>query len=207
MTQVVSSVVRHVLPSGVETTVYRVITAPLLAGALHDTVDWVDSSDVAVTREGASGAAEGTALLDGSEALPVPAGFVAVTVNVYEVPFVRPSTVQLRAPFVVHVFEPGEDVTVYPVTDAPPLSAGAVQDTTDETFAVDVADTAVGAPGTVAGSAAAEAVDAVETPETFDAFTLNVYEVPLVRPVIVHGFDRPHEIGACATVPTNGVTV
>jgi hypothetical protein len=37
---------------------------------------------VAVTPPGASGAAEGTALLDGSEAIPVPAGFVAVTVNV-----------------------------------------------------------------------------------------------------------------------------
>jgi len=206
-TQVVSPAVRHVLPSGVETTVYRVITAPLLAGAVHDTVDWVDSSDVAETREGASGAAEGTALLDESEATPVPAAFVAVTVNVYEVPFLRPVTVQLRAPFVVHVFELGEDVTVYPVTDAPPLSAGAVQDTTEETFAVDVADTAVGAPGAVAGTAAADAVEAVEVPDAFVAVTLNVYEVPLVRPVIVHGFDRPHEKAACATLPTNGVTV
>ena len=161
---------------------------------------------MAVTREGASGAADGTALLDGSEELPVPAGFVAVTVNVYDVPFVRPSTVQLRAPLVVQVFEPGEDVTVYPVTDAPPFSTGAVQDTTDETFAVDVAETAVGAPGTVAGTAAAEAVEAAEVPEAFVAVTLNVYEVPLVRPVTEHGFDKPHEKAACATVPTNGVT-
>ena len=145
--------------------------------------------------------------MDGSEAIPVPAEFVAVTVNVYDVPFVRPCTVQLRAPFVVHVFEPGEDVTMYPVTDAPPLSAGAVQDTTDETFAVDVAETAVGTPGAVAGTAAAEAVEAAEVPEAFVAVTLNVYEAPLVRPVTLHGFDRPHEIGACATVPTNGVTV
>jgi hypothetical protein len=144
--------------------------------------------------------------LDGSEATPVPAAFVAVTVNVYEVPFVRPDTVQLRAPFVVQVFEPGEDVTVYPVTDAPPLSAGAVQDTTELAFAVDVADTAVGAPGAVAGTATAEAVEAAEVPEAFVAVTLNVYEVPLVRPVTVHGFDRPHENAVCATVPTNGVT-
>jgi len=129
---------------------------------------------VAVTREGASGAADGTALLDGSEALPVPAGFVAVTVKVYEVPFVRPSTVQLRAPFVVHVFEPGDDVTVYPVTEAPPLSAGAVQDTTEETFAVDVAETAVGALGTAAGVAAAEAVDVAPVPTALVAVTVNV---------------------------------
>ena len=162
---------------------------------------------MAATREGASGAADGVTALDASEALPVPERFVAVTVNVYDVPFVRPSTVQLRAPFVVHVFEPGEDVTVYPVTEAPPLSAGAVQDTTDETFAVEVAETAVGTPGAVAGTAAAEAVEAAEVPEAFVAVTLNVYDVPLVRPVIVHGFDRPHENAVCATVPTNGVTV
>jgi len=98
---------------------------------------------------------------------------VAVTVNVYEVPFVRPSTVQLRAPFVVHVFEPGEDVTVYAVTDAPPFSTGAVQDTTELTFAVDVADTAVGAPGTVAGTAAAEAVEVAPAPTALDAVTVN----------------------------------
>jgi len=162
---------------------------------------------VAVTREGASGAADGTALLDGSEALPVPAGFVAVTVNVYEVPFVRPSTVQLRAPFVVHVFEPGDDVTVYPVTAAPPLATGAVQETTELPFTLDVADTAVGAPGAVAGTAAADGVEAAEVPDAFVAVTLNVYEVPFVRPATVHGLLRPHEIGACATVPTNGVTV
>jgi len=89
----------------------------------------------------------------------------------------------------------------------PPLSAGADQDTTELTFAFEVADTAVGAPGTVAGIAAAEAVEAAEVPETFVAVTLNVYEVPLVRPTTVHGLFRPHEIGACATVPTNGVTV
>jgi len=89
----------------------------------------------------------------------------------------------------------------------PPVSAGADHDTTDETFAVDVAETAVGAPGTVAGVAAAEAVEAAEVPEAFVAVTLNVYEVPLVRPVTVHGFDKSHEKAACATVPTNGVTV
>jgi hypothetical protein len=81
------------------------------------------------------------------------------------------------------------------------------QDTTEETFAVDVAETAVGAPGAVAGTAAAEALEAVEVPEAFVAVTLNVYEVPLVRPVTLHEFDEPHENAVCATVPTNGVTV
>jgi hypothetical protein len=111
-TQVVSPVVRHVLPSGVETTVYREITAPLLAGAVHDTVDWVDSSDVAETPVGAPGTVDGVAEFDATEAALVPALFVAVTVNVYAVPFVRPDTVQVVAPVVVHVFDPGVDVTV-----------------------------------------------------------------------------------------------
>jgi len=87
------------------------------------------------------------------------------------------------------------------------LATGAVQDTTELAFTFDVADTAVGAPGAVAGTAAAEAIDAAEVPEAFVAVTLNVYEVPFVKPVIVHGFDRPHENAACATAPTNGVTV
>jgi hypothetical protein len=41
----------------------------------------------------------------------VPDTFVAVTVNVYDVPFVRPVTVQVVVA-VVHVNEPGVDVTV-----------------------------------------------------------------------------------------------
>ena len=52
-----------------------------------------------------------TWLLDG----PVPAALTADTVNSYLVPLVRPVTVQLNAPLVVHVLPPGEAVTVYPV--------------------------------------------------------------------------------------------
>jgi len=87
------------------------------------------------------------------------------------------------------------------------LSEGAIQEITDWRSAYEDAVTRVGESGTVAGTAAADAVEAVEVPEAFVAVTLNVYEVPLVRPVTVHGFDRPHEKAACATVPTNGVTV
>jgi hypothetical protein len=36
---------------------------------------------------------------------------VAFTVNVYEVPTVSPVTAQVSAPVVVHVFEPGDEVT------------------------------------------------------------------------------------------------
>ena len=66
----------------------------------------------------------------------------------------------------------------------PPLSEGAVQEITDWRSAYEDADTPVGESGTVAGTAAEDAADGSEVPETFVAFTLNVYEVPLVRPMI-----------------------
>ncbi len=55
----------------------------------------------------------------------------------------------------------------------PPLSAGADQDTTELTFALEVADTAVGASGTVAGTAAAEAVEVAPAPTALEAVTVN----------------------------------
>ena len=66
------------------------------------------------------------------------------------------------------------------------MEAGAVQETTDWPFAFDVAVTDVGAPGVVAGIAPAEATDATPVPAEFVALTVNVYEVPFVRPVTVH---------------------
>ncbi len=84
----------------------------MAAGAVHDTFDWVDSNEVAATPVGAPGTVDGVAEFDATEAALVPALFVAVTVNVYEVPFVRPSTVQVVAPVITQVFDPGVDVTV-----------------------------------------------------------------------------------------------
>ena len=89
---------------------------------------------------------------------------------------------------------------------APPVEPGAVQETTDWPFAFDVALTDVGAPGTVEGVAEAEAVEAEPVPDAFVAVTVNVYAVPLVRPVIVHGFTNRHDTGVCAVVEMNGVT-
>ncbi len=57
---------------------------------------------------------------------------------------------------------------------APPLDAGAVQDTTDWALAYDVPATAVGAPGAVAGMAGAEAADAGLVPAEFWAVTVKV---------------------------------
>ena len=49
--------------------------------------------------------------MEGDEAGPIPAEFVAVTVNVYVVPFVSPVTV-IGLPEPVAVTLPGEEVTV-----------------------------------------------------------------------------------------------
>jgi len=75
---------------------------------------------------------EGVTGEEAAEAGPVPTALVAVTVNVYGVPLVRPETVQERAPLVVQVEEPGELVAVYPVIGLPPVLAGAVQETRAE---------------------------------------------------------------------------
>ena len=58
-----------------------------------------------------------------TEALPVPTLLVAVTVNVYAVPLVRPvTTMGLDEPEAVS--PPELEVTVYEVIDAPPVDAG-----------------------------------------------------------------------------------
>jgi hypothetical protein len=157
----------------------------LLAGAAQDTTDDALAPPVAEIPVGVPGTVEGTIDADADEAAPVPLAFVAVTVNVYEVPFVRPATAQL-VELVVQVNEPGVEVTVYELIAAPPVLAGAVQDRTDDAFAAPVALTAVGAPGTVEGTTAADADEAEPVPDTFVAVTVNVYDVPFVRPVTVH---------------------
>jgi len=85
---------------------------------------------------------------------------------------------------VVHVNEPGDDVTVYPVIEVSPVTDGFVQDTVACALP-DVADAPVGAPGTEDAVMAEDAVEAEPVPTALVAFTVNVYEAPLVRPVTV----------------------
>ena len=85
----------------------------------------------------------------------------------------------------VQVLAPELEVTVYPVTGAPPVEAGAVHDTADWAFWWVVAVTPVGAPGTVDGVAGAEAAEGTLVPMALVAVTVKVYAVPLVRPVTV----------------------
>src|SRR5512134_561041 len=100
---------------------------------------------------GAPGTVLGVALRT-LEAAPEPASFVARTVNVYAVPFVRPVTVHDVAPPVEHVAPPGLAVAVYDVITLPPLDAGA--DQLRATWPLPgVALVSVGAPGTVLGVA------------------------------------------------------
>jgi len=87
------------------------------------------------------------------------------------------------APVVVTLC-PSEEVTVYPVISEPPLSVGAVHDTSAVVLPA-VAVTAVGVPGTAAGVFASEASDVAELPAAFVATAVKVYAVPLSSPVKV----------------------
>jgi hypothetical protein len=113
----------------------------------------------------------GTTELDVVDAPEVPIALVAVTVNVYEVPFVNPvTTIGLCDPDAVA--PPGEAVTVYVVIAEPfapsPLNAMVACESPG------VAVTEVGAVGSPAGVTADDAVDASELPTEFTATTVNV---------------------------------
>ena len=105
--------VASVPSEGTAVAVYEVIAAPPLdAGAVQLTEDVV-SPAVAATPVGAPGTLSGVAAVD-VVAGPIPALFVAVTANVYEVPLPRPVTVHevLVAGVGVQVAPPGDAVTV-----------------------------------------------------------------------------------------------
>lgn len=124
------------------------------------------------TAVGAFGTVAGVTEFDGSEGIEFPSTLVATTVKVYAVPFVRPVTVQVVAPVVVQVKDPGEDVTVYPVTGEPLLTP-AVHDTSADVLPR-VAVTAVGFPGTATGVTAAEGFEELDVPTALVAVTVNV---------------------------------
>jgi hypothetical protein len=56
---------------------------------------------------------------------------------------------------------------------------------------LDVAATLVGTPGTVEGTVGSLGDEATLLPLIFRAVTVNVYEVPFTRPVIVNGEEPP----------------
>ena len=82
----------------------------MLAGAVNLTAALAFPA-VAAPIAGAPGTVAGVTLLEAADAAPVPNPLVAVTVNVYGVPFVSPITVKgLLAPVAVN--PPGLAVTV-----------------------------------------------------------------------------------------------
>jgi hypothetical protein len=100
----------HVNPPGDEVTEYEVISlAPLDAGAFHATRT-EESPKVPTTEVGGAGTLAKLIGVDGKEADPVPATLVAVTVNEYATPLVRPVIVQVRL-LVVQVNDPGLEAT------------------------------------------------------------------------------------------------
>jgi ethanolamine utilization microcompartment shell protein EutS len=167
-------VVQTLFP-GVEVTLKVVIAAPpLLAGATHETVDWVDSNELPTTPVGAPGAADGTIGFDGSDAAPVPDLFVATTLNVYAVPLVRPVIGHVNKPVVVQNLFPGVAVTLYPVIAAPPSETGVVQVIVERPDSAAVAPTPIAVPGTVDGTAMFDGSDALPVPALFVAVIVNV---------------------------------
>jgi len=93
MMQLVAEVSQTTPPTEVRTTYFEIDAPPLLDGAVQDTTDWAFAAPVADTAIGTPGTVEGTTEAEASEAEPVPEAFVAVTVKVYAVPFVRPEIV------------------------------------------------------------------------------------------------------------------
>ena len=82
------------------------------AGAVNVTVACAFPA-VAVPMVGAPGTVAGVTLLDAAEAGPVPTALVAVTVNVYAVPFARPVTViEVQGAAQLPVIPLGEEVAV-----------------------------------------------------------------------------------------------
>jgi hypothetical protein len=90
-----------------------VIGLPPFDGAVHVTVAWElpGVADTAVGAPGTVGAGTGVTAADAADAGPLPMPFVAVTVNVYDVPSVRPVTIADVLALLAVKF-PGVDVTV-----------------------------------------------------------------------------------------------
>jgi hypothetical protein len=77
-------------------TMYPLMSDPLVRfGATHETTLAPSALDVAVAPVGAPGTPAGTTASDATEYGEVPREFVAETLNVYEVPLVKLSTVHV----------------------------------------------------------------------------------------------------------------
>jgi len=105
---------------------------PLSAGGVQLSVIDVGVAVPPVRPVGAPGVVAGVTAAEAADGGEVPTALVAVTVNVYAVPLVKPDTVELTPAVVipVHAGHAGDDAIVYPVIAEPPSETGAVHDTT-----------------------------------------------------------------------------
>lgn len=145
---------------------------PFETGVDHVKFTLALSAAVATRFAGASGMVAGVTELLAPDDVLVPIAFVAVTVNVYAVPFVRPVIVIGDEPPEA-VNPPVLEVTVYEIIAEPPLLPGAEKTTLASPFP-SVAVPIVGAPGTVAGTIELLVAEAVLVPAEFVAVTVNV---------------------------------
>ena len=154
---------------------------PLDGGAVNVAVACVFPG---VTPEivGAPGTVAGVTVFDAADGALVPALFVAVTVQLTGVPFVRPVTT-IGDPAPDALCEP--HVAVYAVIAAPPFEPGAVKETVTCAFPA-TALAPVGAPGTVAGVTLIGA-EAAPVPIAFVALTVHATGEPLTRPATTIG--------------------
>jgi hypothetical protein len=173
-------------------TVYPLIADPLLAGAVQETLTVPLLLATPLTAPGAPGGSAGVIPLDAAEAAPAPEPLVAVTVKVYAVPRVSPTTVAAAAagdPVTVTPVQPphaGEGVTTYWVIVSP-LFEGAVQVRLTVPLLLAAPVTPVGAPGTPSSVTPLDADEAAPVPIPLVAVTVKVYDVPTVSPVTVAG--------------------
>jgi hypothetical protein len=160
----------------------------LLTGAVNEIVASPFPA-TAMIFVGASGTVAGVIVLLVPDEILVPFAFVAVTVNVYAVPFESPVIVIGEDPPVA-VNPPTLEVTVYPVIIEPPFDTGAVNEIVACPLPL-IATTPVGASGTVEGVTPLLAPDEVLVPEMFVAVTVNEYVFPFVNPVTTIGEEVP----------------
>jgi hypothetical protein len=80
-------------------------------GAVHETTTCpLDAS--AVGLRGAVGSVEGITAFEGLDGSLEPSALLAVTVKVYDTPFVRPPMLHVSSPLVMQVSASGDEVTV-----------------------------------------------------------------------------------------------
>ena len=172
----------HVAPPGDAVTVCDVAAAPACAA---ETDSVTDASPMTTPgAPGTFGLAVGVTAADGADAADVPPALLAVAVNVYAVPLLRPATRhEPDAPTIVQLAPPGDAVTVCDVAGHASM-ASATDTLTDRS-----PTTTSGIAGTLGGGVGvtgADGADAAEVPPALLAVAVNVYSVPFVRPDTTH---------------------